>query len=260
VRYAALIILLGAAWPMAIAWRATAATTLRSSLVWAGAAWAAWLAALATGVDLAAYTALSLSGCAGVAVLGARRPGVGAWNLVVAGLLAVFLLPVAQGWGTPRVETIHVVFLGATIAIPVLNYLPTRLAPAFLLCGVGCATELTRIAAMPLVEWQVAAGQLCLAAGPWAGLLARRTGTASSAFDRVWLGFRDEFGFVWAQRAREQFNRAAENAGWSPRLRWHGLTAVAKGATPDEAEPLRMLEAVLKRFGTEAPPMHHPSP
>jgi len=37
-------------------------------------------------------------GCAGVAVLGARRPGMTAWNFVVAGLLAVLLLPVARDW------------------------------------------------------------------------------------------------------------------------------------------------------------------
>jgi hypothetical protein len=260
VRYAALIILLGAAWPMAIAWQATAATTLRSSLLWAAVAWAAWLAALATGTELATYTALGLSGCAGVAVLGARRPGVGAWNFVVAGLLAVFLLPVAQGWGTPRIETIHVAFLGATLAVPVLNYLPTRLAAAFLLCGVGCATQLARIAAMPLAEWQLAAGQLCLAAGPWVGLLVRRTRRASSAFDQVWVGFREKFGFVWAQRSREQFNRAAGNAGWSARLRWHGLARVSEGVTPHEADLLRTLGAVLKRFGPEVPQEHQTSP
>ena len=43
------------------------------------------------------YTALSLTGCAGVAVLGARRPGVGPWNFVLLGLLAVMLLPLAEG-------------------------------------------------------------------------------------------------------------------------------------------------------------------
>jgi hypothetical protein len=38
------------------------------------------------------YLALCLTGCVGVAVLGARRPGVGAWDFVLLGLLAVLLL------------------------------------------------------------------------------------------------------------------------------------------------------------------------
>jgi hypothetical protein len=247
---AAVILLLGAAWPLWLAWRATAATTLRSSLAWAVAAWAAWLTALATGSALASYLALSLSGCAGVAVLGARRPGVGAWNFVVAGLLAVFLLPVAQGWGTPRVETAHTIFLGATLVVPVFNYLPTRLGPAVLLCGLGWEVELAAVTGEHLAEWQEAAARLALAAGPWAGLLARRT-AARSAFDRLWLAYRDAFGLVWGQRSREQFNRAAANAGWAVRLTWHGLERAAEGATPGEDELLGTLAAVLKRFGPE---------
>ena len=242
-----MILLLGAAWPLWNAWHATAATTLRHALVWAAAAWAAWLLALATRADVATYLALSLSGCAGVAILGARRPGVGAWNFVVAGLLAVFLLPVAQGWGTPRVETAQQIFLGATLAIPVLNYLPTRLGLAGSLCGLGCAAELARLSGLHIAAGQDAA-YLCLAAAPWLGLLARRRGGSHSAFERVWRDYRDRFGFMWGQRAREQFNRAAENAGWAVRLTWGGLERTGKGAVPCEEELLRTLFAVLKRF------------
>ncbi len=197
-----LILLLGAAWPIGIAWRATATTTLRHSLAWAIAAWAAWLLALAAETDLAAYLALCLSSCAGVAVLGARRPGVGAWNFVLAGLLAVLLLPVAQGLGTLRVETAQLIFLGATLIVPVFNYLPTRLSLAMLLCGLGCAVELARLNGVFLLPWQETAARICLALSPWAGLLARRNREARSAFDRAWFRYRDSFGFLSAQRAR----------------------------------------------------------
>ena len=54
--------------------------------MWAGGAWAAWVATTWAPGPLATYLALCLSACAGVAVLGARRPGVTAWNFVVAGL------------------------------------------------------------------------------------------------------------------------------------------------------------------------------
>src|SRR5947209_8046571 len=136
---AATILLAAAAWPLWTAWQATAHTTLRPALAWASAGWAAWLLALATRSDLAAYVALGLSGCAGVAVLGARRPGVGAWNFVVAGLLAVVLLPLAEGAlvGTPvQLGTFRNAFLAGLVGTTVVNYLPTRLGGAAGLNGV----------------------------------------------------------------------------------------------------------------------------
>ena len=101
-----------AVYPLWRAWRANRGTALAHAVGWAVAAWAAWLAAFLFGGDgaLGRYVALSLTGCAGVAVLGARRPHVGAWNFVVASLLAVLLLPVAQGFrhaATSRAPAAH---------------------------------------------------------------------------------------------------------------------------------------------------------
>jgi len=134
------LLMLAGAFPLLVAWQANRAMTLRPSLAWAGAAWMVWV--LAAGLESAflRYLALALTCCAGVAVLGARRPIVGPWNLVVAGLLAVLLLPAAQGWGTPRLETAHLVFLSLTLAVPVLNYLPTRFGSGILLAAAGCSS------------------------------------------------------------------------------------------------------------------------
>src|SRR5260370_5900649 len=71
-------------------------TALTYALTWAMLAWLAWLWSAAAGTADAAYVSLALTSCAGVAVLGARRPGAAAWNAVVAGLLAVQLLPLAH--------------------------------------------------------------------------------------------------------------------------------------------------------------------
>ena len=133
------ILLATALYPLGKAWWANRRTSLEHAVVWARAAWLAWLLAFAFGGDgaLGRYIALSLTGCAGVAVLGARRPHVGAWNFVVASLLAVLLLPVAQGWGKPALSLPYLAFLGATVAFGWLNYLPTRLLPAALLFGIG---------------------------------------------------------------------------------------------------------------------------
>src|SRR5262249_14364415 len=125
-------------YPLARALAANRSTTLRPTLAWAAATQAALAAAaLDPASRTLSYLALCLGGCAGVAVLGARRPGVGAWNFVLGGLLAVLLLPVATGLGTPRLEPAHLIFLGATLTVGLLNYLPTRIGVAAVLAGTG---------------------------------------------------------------------------------------------------------------------------
>src|SRR5262245_12244832 len=97
------------AYPLWRAWRANRRTSLFQAVHWMIAAWLAWggllileaLEGAAPDHPTARYLALGLTGCAGVAVLGARRPGVGAWNFVLAGLLTVILLPLAEQFLLP---------------------------------------------------------------------------------------------------------------------------------------------------------------
>src|SRR5262245_30445883 len=123
------LLLLACLYPLFRAWRGAAGTTLRHAVAWVIAAWlvacATWLAG---GGREGRYLALSLAACAGVAVLGARRPGVGAWNLVVAGLLAALALPYLRGLGELKLEPAHLAFLAAVLAVGLGNYLPTRQA------------------------------------------------------------------------------------------------------------------------------------
>lgn len=253
--------LLAGAYPLGRALWVNRATTLRQALLWALPAWATWLlfflgAALGHGIDVALgrQLALSLTGCAGVAVLGARRPGAGPWNFVVCSLLAVLLLPVAEGLGQPRPDVAPLLFLGATLAVGLLNYLPTRLGLAAVLLAVGCALELSLRAdpQAPAGAWREAAAGLCLALCPWAGLiLVGRRQSADADFDAVWLDFRDRFGAVWGLRVREQFNRSAVNAHWPVVLRWQGLTVQDGVPLPAPEELVEKLRALLKRFGPE---------
>jgi hypothetical protein len=245
-------------WPLAVAWRSGRDTALRHALLWTMAAWAGWVACAAWGVpgggagDVGTYAALCLTGCAGVAVLGARRPGVAAWNFVVAGLLAVLLRPVWEGLGELHLREAHLVFLIATLAVPLLNYLPTRLGLAALALGLACGIETARLAGAALPGGVPEAGHLLLAVSPWlawAGVQLGRRG--DSEFDRLWLAYRDRFGLVWGQRMREQFNRAAANAGWPVSLAWGGLRA--SNSPPPPALLIQTLRAVLKRFAPEAP-------
>jgi hypothetical protein len=257
--------LLSGAYPLWRAWRAEAAGSLRHAVGWLAAAWLGWLIAAAAGLlgEPSApwrYLALVLSAGAGVAVLGARRPGVAAWNFVVAGLLAVLLLPLLeQPWSSPhwQVDQVRGFFLGAVLAVGVLNYLPTRLGLPATLAGAVFTAEL-----WPLVEPAEHGANLpalapaALAGSLWlAFLFLRRPRTGRTPFDLTWLTFRDRYGLAWGMRVREQFNNASGHAGWPVWLAWGGLHVKPDTSPPDEGqrrEMLRVLHAVLKRFGLTA--------
>jgi hypothetical protein len=192
---------------------------------------------------------LGLTGCAGVAVLGARRPGVVAWNFVVLGLLAVLLLPLAEGalLGTPlQLGTVRTLFVGVLLAVTVVNYLPTRLGAGAALLGVGCAVEFIHLGSDTIPAgrtWVMG----CIGLAPWAawaGLWLR--GGGRTPLDRLWREFRDRFGLVWGQRLREQFNRAAANAGLGVELGWWG---VRTGSNAANSPAYETLAALMKRFG-----------
>jgi hypothetical protein len=247
----AAVLMLTSALPLAWAWRASHRTTLAHALAWATLAWLAWFGlalALAGGVNVsvaARYGAICLTGCAGIAVLGARRPGVVAWHFVVFGLLTILMLPLAEGFGELDLRGPRIVFLAVVLAVGFLNYLPTRLLPmAALLVGI-CGAEVWSMAqapGKPLRAWEI----MAVGAAPWAALVSLRWRRPASEFDRTWQGLRDGFGALWAERTRQQFNRAAANAGLSGRLGWGGLRA----ALAAEREPLlELLHALFKRFG-----------
>jgi hypothetical protein len=260
------LLLSSAAYPLWLVWRANRHTTLIHAVSWAIAAWAAWGGAIGlsipagscAGLETARLVALALSGCAGVAVLGARRPGVGAWNLVVLGLAAVMLLPLVERAlaAEQPLDPIRVVFLCSTLAVGILNYLPTRLGPAAVLLALGYSLEAWALLSREAAAKEFATtGWLCLGLAPWFGLLCWRMQRApGAAFDQVWLDFRNRFGLVWGQRVREQFNRAAINAGWSVHLYWQGLCLMNEPGSLQEGqeeEMLRTLRALLQRFLTK---------
>jgi hypothetical protein len=250
------ILMLPGAIPLGVALWANRRTSLAHALIWALIAWLTWVAAaLWTDIDSLRYSALALTGCAGVAVFGARRPHVAAWNSVVAGLFAVMMWPVVEIEiiGVQSFEGLRVWFLIGTIGVGVINYFPTRLAPAALLLELACGCHIAislksddlPAAARPIVD-------ASLAAVPWiAWICLCRTDRTASELDRIWLSFRDHWGLVWGQRVREQFNNAAGNAGWPVKLLWRGLTWEKETPASEPAEQAKMVEtlrAILQRF------------
>jgi hypothetical protein len=255
--------------PLLRAWQANRHTTLMQALGWATATWIAWGTTLAADsiatpptADTMRYFALCLTACAGVAVLGARRPGVGAWNFVVFGLLAVMLLPLAEGTltgGSLHLAWPRLLFLAGTLALMALNYLPTRLGPAALCLAFGSALHLMILAGPEELNARLRASADFFSLTLTAALLLADYGIRSrpapaSEFDTIWLAFRDRFGVLWGQRMREQFNRAAANAGWPVYLRWQGLRLLAGTGRPNldvQTQMVTVLRALLQRFGTE---------
>src|SRR6188472_3091553 len=91
--------ILAGLYPIFCAWQANRRTSLRDAMLWTTAAWISWAGPMSLfGTRASLFIALSLTGCASVAVLGARRPHVLAWNFVVFGLFGVLALPLVEGW------------------------------------------------------------------------------------------------------------------------------------------------------------------
>jgi hypothetical protein len=255
------VLWLAGLYPLACAWRANRATSLLHAVGWATVAWLAWGWALLSadadhvGVEPGRYVALCVTGGVGVAVLGARRPHVFAWNFVVLGLLAVMQLPLVESLviGTDPRDTLRIFFLAATLAVGICNYLPTRSAPAIVLLAAVSAREVISLFAPDTwaLRQELVLFHLLLLMTPWAAWVCWRARSDRSEFDRMWLDFRDRMGLLWAQRVREQFNHAADHAGWTVRLAWRGLHRTAPNVAIPPAEQDAMLEtlrAALKRF------------
>jgi hypothetical protein len=246
------------AYPLVRAWLACRHTSLNYAVLWTAAAWLAWLLATSefAGADSkeGRYVALCLTGCAGIAVLGARRPLVMAWNAVLAGLLVVLLLPLAESalLATPLFDPLRLVFVTGTLAVGVINYLPTRFAGPVGLVGVAGAVELLRLIGRIDPDQVPAIAPWVVPLALWLGLaVCRRRWNDISQFDREWLRFRDRYGLFWAQRVREQFNQAVENAGLQVRLTWLGLRRQSATVELSRAEQTAIgetLRALLKRF------------
>jgi hypothetical protein len=249
-------LILAGAMPIGRALWVNRRTSLSHALVWTLITWLSWgFAFISDWFTADRYCALCLTGCAGVAVLGARRPHVFAWNFVVAGLFAVMVLPIIETHviGTRSLDGLRVFFLAATIAVGIVNYLPTRLAPAAFLLAIVCAGEITSLVGPSwLLEPYPVIFDVLVTAVPWiAWISVRRHDAAYSAFDRLWLSFRDRWGLVWSQRVREQFNNAAEHSGWPIKLMWHGLVQEKETPALEPAEEAKMMEtlrATLQRF------------
>ncbi len=261
---------LSCAVPLYHAWLAERHSPLMPTVLWLMGAWAAGIVAGVSSVFFCPalpwlYAGLVFLACAFVSVLGARTPGVGAWNFVTLGLLAVLSMPfLEQPFNSPQwmLDTPWVVLLGGVLLVGAVNYAPTRWGGAAL----GLLPAMTAaLAALHRPDFAWFRSPLCLhvimvwgSACLWiAWGLVRRTPHPADRCTLLWLAFRDKYGVLWAKRVQEQLNTAAAHAGLYLRLTWQGSAATVQNEVngierqKEEEQLCRLLLSVLKRFGIQ---------
>jgi len=201
-------------------------TTLRTSYRWSLAAavtlCGAWVFSRAAPdrrnwVELFWYVSVLVTLCPPIAVLGARRPGVRAWNwFVLWPLLAVMGWPAVTVFGADghlgrlQLETPALVGFLLVLVMGYGNYLGTRASGTALLLVVGSSLILAPVSTS-FGDWGAGSvartiGYLCCTVAPWTASRAPRV-PEPPGFTRLWQDFRNTFGIVWAHRVAERFNQ-----------------------------------------------------
>lgn len=215
---------------------------------WAGG----WMMGGRASLEWAASTILF---CPGVALMGAKRPQHRGWFFVVLSLWCLLTLPalLPLHTGLARLSSwLFMLFLGVLLAVPAINFLPTRHWFAACLVLVG-----HMLFWGPRVGFAVF-GSLYLALFCWlialaCAVLRKPRGGGKREIDRRWLDFRDAFGALWALRAAETVNALAAMKKWDARLGWDGLTREDGSSLEDLPPELetalgQALHNVLRRF------------
>lgn len=204
-----------------------------------------------------------------VATLGARRPGVSAWQwFVVAPLIVVLMWPgISQlmnnrgdgplELGVPAFAGIVVVLLmsagtclGTSLTIPFLLYLFSVVV--MLLPATGWAG--------PESRWPLAAPLLLLAAVLHATRSIRHryhavaeAATVGDVVDQTWVLFQNLYGLAWARRVQDRVNQFAIREEWACTLTADGFRDTGGKRVGDShlEKPRDALRWVLGRFASE---------
>lgn len=258
-------------------WHAVRQTTLAGAAAWSLAAVLALAAAEAAfhlGLRPIAecsawrFLAACLSLCPIVAILGAKRPQHLVWNFVVLSLWGIVALPAVQSLAMARWQVFELAdargwLLWLLIALPILNYGPTRFVWSAVLVTLGQVAIMAPH--LPLVRRPLLGtdpGLVALACFCAAAIVAvvssRRVGGERFACDRLWLDLRDTLGLFWSLRFQERFNAEARRHGWDLELGWRGFHDRGDGrplvvVPPAQEHELRQtLRGLARRFVSSA--------
>jgi hypothetical protein len=253
--------------------RGVTGTALELAWPWTAFVWFAWLIVPVVTVvpsplrlwrDVMWYLAAVLALVPPIAVLGARRATARVWTwFVLVPLVLVFawpLAPMLRRVGNPAAFSLEEPVLAGYLLVVVMgagNYLGMRFSVAALLWVVGLALVVVPLCPAT-AKWVPEAtagrfwGTLSLVAAGWIAdrlvARARRRSTTGPALNRVWCGFCDLFGIVWARRLQDRFNDDARRKGLPLRLGMHGFEAPPDQPVPAEfdAQSLAAAEESLR--------------
>ena len=226
---------------------------------------------------------VSLSLCPAMALLGAKRPQHGVWQLIVATLAVVLMMPAASALlmrpgSLPDVHLLERCFIPLLVLVGWMNFAGTRRAAAvscvaiaqlLLLRGFlpGVDTDAAMQAAATGGTDAIAAGLLLI--GAVLAAVQASTGRAGTArrgeqrssppaaqghavavsIDPPFLALRETLGAAWSLRIAERFDTVAAARGWPCRLRFGGLEV---GGDPADTfwhrDALRAFRALARRF------------
>ena len=234
---------------------------------------------------------VSLSLCPAMSLLGAKRPQHGVWQLIVATLAVVLVMPAASAMlmrpgSLPDVHILERCFMPLLVLVGWMNFAGTRrsaaascvaVAQLLLMRGFlpGVATDAAMQAAasgrtdavaavLLLCGAASAAVQACTsrgrrprqvdprtALGPRAGPMPGQA--VARIIDPPFLALRETLGAAWSLRIAERFDTVASARGWPCRLRFGGLES---GGDPGDTfwhrDAVRAFRALARRFVSDA--------
>ncbi len=222
---------------------------------------------------------VALSLCPAMSLLGAKRPQHGVWQLIVATLAVVLVLPAASALlvrpgSFPDVHLLERCFMPLLVAVGWMNFIGTGQGAAATLIAAGqylllrgylpgweTETSFTNASAAKLDT--CAALLICAGCGLAAmravlarGAAARSRGAGSASglaaeIDPPFLALRDTLGAAWALRIAERFDTVAAARGWPCRLRFGGLEAAAGRQDGGwQRDAVRTFRALARRFAS----------
>ena len=234
--------------PAVLMWTTVWGTTVLTSLVEAGVADRLW------------YLCSVLMLCPPIAVLGARKPGVQAWNwFVLVPLVLVIGFPAMALRGSSsltaplQIELPAAIGFGLVLVMGAGNYFGTRFTLAAglsvfsLLLIVGSLTSSVSENFPSTLNSRIWGTLSLSAAFITAACRAKRTFSRTHRMNQIWIDFRDDFGIVWSKRIMDRINRIANEEHWPVRLDLDGFLAVDSTAEAEVSLQVdKRVEQVLR--------------
>lgn len=223
-------------------------TTVLTSIVEGGVADRLW------------YLCSVLMLCPPIAVLGARRPGLQAWNwfvlvplVLVLGFPAMALRGSGSWTDSLQMELPAAIGFGLVLVMGAGNYCGTRftlsagLSVIALILTVGSVTSSISELFPSTLSCRIW-GTICLSAAfITAACRSKRSFPTTYRMNQIWIDFRDDFGIVWSRRIMDRINRIADEEHWPVRLDLHGFLALDGTAEAElSQQAIERVEQVLR--------------